>query len=160
HLECDLRPAAAYSHSGRSRLAITTDTLRVPNPTIYRLPPIELGGVLQPVESYSQLLINRDMLNLSRPLRARGSLRAMLRSESICPSLASAIVLAIAIAVAYFMAARIGFIFMTKPGLAVFWPAAGIAVGTLIASGPGARLPVAAAVVIATGLANVTIGRT
>jgi two-component sensor histidine kinase/integral membrane sensor domain MASE1 len=68
-------------------------------------------------------------------------------------------VLAVAIGVAYFMAARLGLVFMTKPGLAVFWPAAGVAVGALIALGPKARLPVAAAVVVATFLANLTIGR-
>ena len=41
--------------------------------------------------------------------------------------------------------------FETKPeGVAVFWPAAGIAIGALIALGPDARLPVAAAVAVAT----------
>src|SRR5262245_6789909 len=100
------------------------------------------------------------MANLSPPLRDSSSLRAMFRSgRRINPSPASAIGLAVAIAFAYFMAARLGLIYMTKPGLAVFWPAAGVAVGALIALGPRARLPVAAAVVVATILANLAIGR-
>jgi two-component sensor histidine kinase/integral membrane sensor domain MASE1 len=69
------------------------------------------------------------------------------------------IVLALAIGIAYFLAARLGLLFMAKPGLAVFWPAAGIAVGTLIALGPSVRLPVSAAVLVATVTANVSIGR-
>jgi two-component sensor histidine kinase/integral membrane sensor domain MASE1 len=69
------------------------------------------------------------------------------------------IVLGLVIGVAYFLAARLGLVFMAKPGLAVFWPAAGIAVGALIALGSRARLPVAAAVLGATIIANVSIGR-
>jgi len=67
--------------------------------------------------------------------------------------------LAIAVGVAYFIAARLGLALRTGPGVAAFWPAAGIAVGALIASGPNARLPVAIAVVVATAAANLTIGR-
>src|SRR5262245_7503326 len=99
------------------------------------------------------------MSNRSRPLRDRSSLRAMFRSDKMNCSPASAIGLALAIGAAYFMAARLGLIYMTKPGLAVFWPAAGVAVGALIALGPRARLPVAVAVVVATIMANVAIGR-
>ena len=83
----------------------------------------------------------------------------MFRSDGDTSSPVSAIVLAVALGIAYFMAARLGLVFMTKPGLAVFWPAAGVAVGALIALGPKARLPVAVAVVVATTLANVAIGR-
>jgi two-component sensor histidine kinase/integral membrane sensor domain MASE1 len=83
----------------------------------------------------------------------------MFRYDGINHSRASAILLALAIGVAYFLAARLGLVFRAKPGLAVFWPAAGIAIGTLIALGPRARLPVAAAVAVATALANVTMGR-
>src|SRR5262249_53630523 len=43
--------------------------------------------------------------------------------------------------------------------IAVFWPAAGIAIGALIALGPSARLPVAAAVVVATVGCNLMVGR-
>jgi hypothetical protein len=41
--------------------------------------------------------------------------------------------------------------FRAKPGgVAIFWPAAGIAIGALIALGPTARLPVAVGVLVAT----------
>src|SRR5262245_20187600 len=121
--------------------------------------PDRAGPAPSASDSYSQRLTNRDMSNLSRPLRDWSSPRAMFQFESIVSSAASAILLALAIGVAYFVAARLGLVFMTKPGLAGFWPAAGVAVGALIALGPKARLPVAVAVVVATTLANVAIGR-
>ena len=63
--------------------------------------------------------------------------------------------LAVAVGVAYFLAARLSLALLTKPdGVAVFWPAAGIAAGTLIALGPRARLPVVLGVVAATIVAN------
>src|SRR5262245_61548941 len=62
-----------------------------------------------------------------------------------------AVVLAGAIGIAYFMAARLGLALRAKPGsVAVFWPAAGVAIGALIALGAKAWLPVAAAVAVAT----------
>ena len=67
--------------------------------------------------------------------------------------------LAVAIGIAYFLAGRLGLALRAEPGVAVFWPAAGIAVGALIALGPSARLPVAAAVVVATIVCNLMIGR-
>src|SRR5262245_55311958 len=42
--------------------------------------------------------------------------------------------------------------------MAVFWPAAGIAVGVLIALGPRTRLPVAAAVFVGSAACSLTIG--
>ena len=58
---------------------------------------------------------------------------------------------AVAVGVAYFVAAQLGLALRAKPGgVAVFWPAAGVAIGALIAFGPKARLPVAAAVAVAT----------
>jgi two-component sensor histidine kinase/integral membrane sensor domain MASE1 len=68
-------------------------------------------------------------------------------------------IVALAIGIAYVLAARLGLIFLAKPGLAVFWPAAGIAVGALIVLGRSARWPVSAAVVVGTVLANMMIGR-
>ncbi len=63
--------------------------------------------------------------------------------------------LTVAVGVAYFLAARLGLLLLTKPdGVAVFWPAAGIAAGVLIAVGPRARWPVAAAAIVATIAAN------
>jgi PAS domain S-box-containing protein len=66
-----------------------------------------------------------------------------------------AIGLAIAVGVAYFLAARLSLGLLTKPdGVAVFWPAAGIASGTLIALGAWARVPVTVGVLTASALAS------
>ncbi len=63
--------------------------------------------------------------------------------------------LAVAIGITYFLAARLSLALLTKPdGVAVFWPAAGVAAGVLIALGPSARLPVAAGAMAATIVAN------
>jgi len=94
----------------------------------------------------------------SRPLQDR-SLGIIDRYDRSNWSPSRGIGLALAIGVAYFLAARLGLIFIAKPGLAVFWPAAGIAVGALIALGPSVRLPVAAAVVAATIAVNISVGR-
>jgi len=67
--------------------------------------------------------------------------------------------LAVAWGIAYFLAGRLGLILRADPGVAVFWPAAGIAVGALITLGPRARLPLAVAVFIATAACNLMIGR-
>jgi PAS domain S-box-containing protein len=69
--------------------------------------------------------------------------------------------LAVAVGVAYFLAARLSLALLTKPdGVAVFWPASGVAAGVLIALGPGARLPVAAGAMVATIVANLLGDRT
>ena len=59
------------------------------------------------------------------------------------------------VAIAYFSAARLGLHLLTElEGVAVFWPASGIAAGVLIALGRGMRAPVAIGVVVATVAAN------
>ena len=64
--------------------------------------------------------------------------------------------LAVAVGLAYFLAARLSLSLLTKPdGVAVFWPASGVAAGVLIALGPSARWPVAAGAMVATVVANV-----
>jgi PAS domain S-box-containing protein len=74
---------------------------------------------------------------------------------------ASAIGLAAALGVAYFLSARLSLALLTKPdGVAVFWPAAGVAAGVLIAFGGGARWPVAVGAMAATILANLLGDRT
>lgn len=66
-----------------------------------------------------------------------------------------AIPLSLAIGVVYFVAARLGLVLLTRPGdVAVFWPAAGISTGVLIALGSHARWPVIFGTVAATVLAN------
>ena len=68
--------------------------------------------------------------------------------------------LAVAVATAYFLAARLSLALLTKPdGVAVFWPAAGIAAGTLIAMGPRLRLPVAIGVAAASACASLLSDR-
>ncbi|MFL6819911.1 MAG: MASE1 domain-containing protein [Bradyrhizobium sp.] len=72
-----------------------------------------------------------------------------------------AIGLAAVVGLAYFLAARLSLSLLTKPdGVAVFWPANGVAVGVLIALGRGARWPVAAGAAAATMVANLLGDRT
>jgi PAS domain S-box-containing protein len=67
--------------------------------------------------------------------------------------------LAAAVGIAYFLAARLSLLLLAKPDrVAVFWPAAGIAAGTLIALGRAARWPVAAGAMAATIAANLLVG--
>ena len=66
-----------------------------------------------------------------------------------------AITLTVSTAVAYFIAARLSLELLTKPeGVAVFWPAAGVSAGALIALGFRARWPVIFGTMAATILAN------
>jgi PAS domain S-box-containing protein len=58
--------------------------------------------------------------------------------------------LTIAVALAYFLASRLSLHLLTQPdGVAVFWPAAGLAAGVLIRMGPVARIPVVVGTIIA-----------
>jgi integral membrane sensor domain MASE1 len=62
-----------------------------------------------------------------------------------------AIAIGVFTAVAYFLGARLGLVLLTElEGVAVFWPASGVAAGILIALGPRARAPVATGVIVAT----------
>ena len=66
-----------------------------------------------------------------------------------------AIGLAFAVGVAYFFAARLSLALLAEPdGVALFWPAAGVSSGVLIALGRDARLPVAGGTMVATIIAN------
>src|SRR5258705_1383485 len=76
------------------------------------------------------------------------------RAELMLPSI-RAIGLAIAVGIAYFVAAQLSLALLAEPdGVAVFWPAAGVSSGVLIALGRGGRLPVAGGVMVATVIAN------
>ena len=79
--------------------------------------------------------------------------------DNLHQSWVGALELAIASGVTYFLADRFGLALRAQPGVAIFWPAAGIAVGALIALGPIARLPVAAGVAVASIASSVMIGR-
>jgi PAS domain S-box-containing protein len=66
----------------------------------------------------------------------------------------------IAVGIAYFLAAQLGLALLARAErVAVFWPAAGVAVGILVALGAGARGPVAAGVITATLAANLMVDR-
>jgi PAS domain S-box-containing protein len=62
--------------------------------------------------------------------------------------------LAVLVACVYILAARLSLSLLTPDGVAVFWPAAGIAAGTLIVAGPSARLAVVVGTMTATIVAN------
>jgi PAS domain S-box-containing protein len=82
------------------------------------------------------------------------------RSHSgISQSCFGGVKLTVATGVAYFLAARLGLVLRVDSGVAVFWPASGVAIGALIAFGPKARLPLAVAVFLATAASNLMIGR-
>jgi signal transduction histidine kinase len=90
-----------------------------------------------------------------RDLQKQGERRLSLSDEPV-RQWAGSVALAIAVAIAYFSAARLSFFLVTKPDdVAAFWPAAGVAAGVMIALGPGARLPVAAGTIVASVPANV-----
>src|SRR6516225_2045287 len=87
-------------------------------------------------------------------IRPRESSRRHLWIGQLC--------LTIAVGVAYFFAAEMSLALVTKPyGVAVFWPAAGISSGTLIALGSRVSLPVTLGVVTssteASLIANINI---
>src|SRR6476661_8259105 len=89
-------------------------------------------------------------------LSAKGSVAHDLRQRSAANSVArrwgESIGLTALVGLGYFLAARLSIGLVLKPeGVAVFWPAAGISSGVLIALGcRRARWPVAAGVTIAT----------
>ena len=96
-------------------------------------------------------ILPADVAGYSRRYTDAGSMRQWARS----------IGLAAAVGIVYFLAARLSLLLLTKPdGVAVFWPASGVAAGVLIALGPRARLPVAAGAMVATIVANLMGDRT
>jgi PAS domain S-box-containing protein len=67
---------------------------------------------------------------------------------------------AMAVNILYFLGAHLGLALLTQPdGVAVFWPAAGISGGMLVAFGPQGRWPVAGGVMVATIVANLLSDR-
>src|SRR5436305_11532779 len=64
--------------------------------------------------------------------------------------------LATAVGIAYFAAARMSLELLSTPdGVAVFWPAAGVAAGLVIGLGKNARWPVVVGTMAATVVANI-----
>src|SRR5258705_12398531 len=65
--------------------------------------------------------------------------------------------LAVAVGIAYFVAALLSLALLANPeGVAVFWPAAGVSAGVLIALGSRARWPVVVGTMAATIVANLS----
>ena len=70
------------------------------------------------------------------------------------PRWVNAIGIAVLVGGVYVLTAKLSLTLLTPEGVAVFWPAAGVAAGTLIALGPSARWPVALGTAAATIAAN------
>src|SRR5436189_1035258 len=82
-------------------------------------------------------------------------------ASDLAPRWFGSIWLAAAVGIAYFLAARLSLSLLTKPdGVAVFWPASGVAAGALIALGPHMKWPVAIGAAAATVVANLLGDRT
>ena len=62
--------------------------------------------------------------------------------------------LAVVVGGLYILAAKLSLSLLTPDGVAVFWPAAGISAGALIAFGPSSRWAVVAGTMVATVVAN------
>jgi hypothetical protein len=62
--------------------------------------------------------------------------------------------LAVVVGGFYILSAKLSLSLLTPDGVAVFWPAAGISAGALIAFGPPARWAVTAGTMVATIVAN------
>ena len=82
-------------------------------------------------------------------------IRAAVNEPKAPPRWAISILATAAVAIAYFLSARLSLALLMKPdGVAVFWPAAGVASGALIVAGSAARWPVIVGVMAATIMAN------
>jgi PAS domain S-box-containing protein len=92
---------------------------------------------------------------MSNLLQQRGTWRPFLQSLTFNSRNIAWLGLAVAIGVTYFFAAWLSIALLTKPdGVAVFWPAAGLSSGALIALGSGWRLPVTLGVLAASAVAS------
>jgi PAS domain S-box-containing protein len=88
-------------------------------------------------------------------LLSEGIWAALREPRARLPPWAIFVVATVAVAIAYFLSARLSLALLEKPdGVAVFWPAAGVASGVLIVAGSAARWPVIIGVMAATILAN------
>jgi signal transduction histidine kinase len=89
---------------------------------------------------------------------AHGQRQRTVAADDLARRWLGGVVLAVVVGFAYFLAGRLGVGLVMKPeGVAVFWPAAGISSGVLIALGPRARWPVAAGVIAATVIVHLVI---
>jgi signal transduction histidine kinase len=85
---------------------------------------------------------------LERPLAPGQRQRTI--ADNLTRRFAGSIGLAVAVGLAYFLAAWLSYnLSLTSEGLAVFWPASGVSSGLLIALGSRARWPVVSGVIVA-----------
>ena len=96
---------------------------------------------------------------LPSPLNHEGGTGVERSRSAVGSSWSGGLQFAVGVGIAYFLAGRLGLLLRAEPGMAVFWPASGIAVGALIALGPKVRLPLAASLFLAATASSVTIGR-
>jgi PAS domain S-box-containing protein len=90
------------------------------------------------------------MALLSERIRA-----AVREPEATLPPWTLSVLATVAVAIAYFLSARLSLALLEKPdGVAAFWPAAGVSSGALIVAGSAARWPVIVGVMAATLAAN------
>src|SRR5580692_11701391 len=88
-------------------------------------------------------------------LISKGIWAAVREPRARPPPWAVSVVATVAVGIAYFLSARLSLALLGKfDGVAVFWPAAGVASGALIVAGSSARWPVVIGVMAATILAN------
>jgi two-component sensor histidine kinase len=82
------------------------------------------------------------------------------RSAVILKRLGMGLLSTVLMAVAYYFSASYGLALLAQPdGVAVFWPASGVAVGALLIFGKASFAPIASGVAIGTIAANVVAGR-
>jgi PAS domain S-box-containing protein len=108
----------------------------------------------------------RNQLGASSPSVPRGVCRGTLLANSVKlgrflvtttgkPDTLATMAAAVAIALVYFLAARIGLSLLAQPSdVAVFWPASGVATGILVAAGRRAGVALATGVLVGTIAAN------
>ena len=101
-------------------------------------------------ESRPDRIFGRDRTSISNlGVRLRYLLQAV-TADILTWGWAASILLAAAVGLAYFLAALLSYgLSLESEGLAVFWPASGIAPGVLIALGSRARWPVVGGVIVA-----------
>jgi MASE1 len=117
-------------------------------PSIDRFRVIRVAGKIAARSAGLRILGANMLQNLAKEVHLRTRADLML-------SWIGAVGLAVAVGIAYFLAARLSLALLAKPdGVAVFWPAAGVSCGILIALGREARLPVAGGAMIATIIAG------
>src|SRR5690349_7737672 len=109
--------------------------------------------------SREHLMAGAGSLVLPSPLNHEGGTGVERSRSAVGSSWSGGLQFAVGVGIAYFLAGRLGLLLRAEPGMAVFWPASGIAVGALIALGPKVRLPLAASLFLAATASSVTIGR-